>query len=108
MPLFLALSFAVLTIVSPLSLAFSLHMTHRSEWSPCTASCGNGIKARTRLYINPDAQGVCDINLVQKATCFGDRPECNPSFYNGSSGAVGGGGWNPNETKGEPRLLHQR
>lgn len=80
----------------------------RSEWSPCTASCGNGIKARTRLYINPDAQGMCDIDLIQKASCFGDRPECNPSFYNMSSGASLGGtsAWNPSETKGEHMSRH--
>jgi hypothetical protein len=47
---------------------------------------------------------MCDIDLIQKATCFGDRPECNPSFYNSSSGgttAGGAGGWNPSETKGK-------
>lgn len=55
---------------------------NRSEWSPCTSSCGNGEKARTRLYINPEAIGVCNVELIQKATCFGNRPECNPSYFN--------------------------
>lgn len=48
----------------------------RSEWSPCTASCGAGIKARTRLYINPNSYGVCDTELMQKTPCVADRTDC--------------------------------
>ena len=97
-----------------LSFLMSLCFYHRSEWSPCTASCGNGIKARTRLYINPEAQGMCDMELIQKAACFGDRPECNPNFFNTSSRSentgVGGfpSAFDASETKGkdEPLQIH--
>lgn len=48
----------------------------RSEWSPCTATCGKGIKARTRLYINPNSYGICDVELMQKMPCLADKPDC--------------------------------
>ena len=85
-----------LSILS-LSTIIGIMMLHsyRSEWSPCTSSCGQGIKARTRLYINPGVSNVCDVKLIEKSPCFGERSgssECPSGNSNG--GYYGGVGSN--------------
>ena len=47
-----------------------------SDWSPCTATCGKGVKARQRLYISPASIGVCSIELLQQAPCMAERVDC--------------------------------
>ena len=48
-------------------------VTNWSEWSPCTESCGKGIKLRTRLYTNPyKSKNVCSVQLIQSLECMGD------------------------------------
>lgn len=41
-----------------------------TDWSPCSVTCGNGYKIRTRIYKVPFIPNrVCDIRLTQKMDC---------------------------------------
>ena len=40
-----------------------------SEWSPCSASCDEGVRVRTRLFYYAEHEHECPNNLVEKETC---------------------------------------
>lgn len=51
-------------------------VTQWSEWSPCTVTCGVGQKVRTRLYTNPSALRMCNVELMQKSQCTAEKLDC--------------------------------
>ena len=51
-------------------------VTQWAEWTPCTVTCGKGVKIRTRLFMSPRQFGVCNIELIQKAPCVADKIDC--------------------------------
>ncbi|XP_076324156.1 spondin-1-like isoform X2 [Tachypleus tridentatus] len=51
-------------------------VTQWSGWSPCTVTCGRGMKFRTRLYLIPSALAFCNTELMQKTTCEAENPTC--------------------------------
>lgn len=62
-------------------------------WSPCSVSCGKGLRMRSREYRTPQKAQMfsCDRQVVSKEMCVADVPECegdgNPS-ENNAEGAV--------------------
>ncbi|XP_030767480.1 spondin-1 isoform X2 [Sitophilus oryzae] len=49
-----------------------------SDWSPCSASCGKGVKFRTKLLlVGPELQAKCQgrVEMIQQAPCV-DTPDC--------------------------------
>ncbi|GJQ65601.1 hypothetical protein Trydic_g7698 [Trypoxylus dichotomus] len=53
-------------------------VTDWNDWSPCSASCGKGVKMRTRLLlVEPALQQKCSsrVELVQQRPCL-ETPDC--------------------------------
>ena len=52
--------------------------TERSDWSPCSALCGTGWRARTRRFFNRLGRKKCPhIDTVSKESCQGEQENCD-------------------------------
>ncbi|KAJ9583301.1 hypothetical protein L9F63_022355 [Diploptera punctata] len=53
-------------------------VTEYSDWSPCSVSCGKGLRMRRRFYRNEAKATMlgCDRQLVSKEMCVAEIPEC--------------------------------
>ncbi|XP_065568346.1 spondin-1-like isoform X2 [Artemia franciscana] len=53
-------------------------VTAWSDWSPCSVTCGKGMKVRTRLPLyTSQLPNHCQVEMMEKAVCDGDRLECS-------------------------------
>uniref|UniRef100_A0A182N3K1 Spondin-1 n=1 Tax=Anopheles dirus TaxID=7168 RepID=A0A182N3K1_9DIPT len=52
--------------------------TEYTDWTPCSVTCGKGIRMRTREYLQPDgaATARCNRQLIAKEMCVAPVPEC--------------------------------
>ncbi|XP_014102210.1 spondin-1 [Bactrocera oleae] len=59
-------------------------LTPYTDWSPCSVTCGKGIRKRTREYVNPEAAAAADCSrqTVSKEMCAAPIAECNQSQDN--------------------------
>lgn len=50
-----------------------------SEWSPCSVSCGKGLRMRSREYLQPERAlaAKCTRQLISKEMCVAPIPECS-------------------------------
>lgn len=60
-----------------------------SEWSPCNATCGLGMKTRSRKYLNYGAEEYCNKPLVQRQRCNMGLSGCDASMTNFQNTAQG-------------------
>lgn len=47
-----------------------------SDWSPCSATCGRGVKYKQRKYRNEDSKYVCNKRLTERASCEAVQKYC--------------------------------
>lgn len=52
-----------------------------SEWSMCSATCGEGTQFRTRNYINEDDREKCNRKLIEYRLCEAFMRTCPESGY---------------------------
>uniref|UniRef100_A0A182PSA0 Spondin-1 n=1 Tax=Anopheles epiroticus TaxID=199890 RepID=A0A182PSA0_9DIPT len=52
--------------------------TEYTDWTPCSVTCGKGIRMRTREYLQPDvaAGARCNRQLIGKEMCVAEVGEC--------------------------------
>lgn len=56
--------------------------TEWSDWSPCSTSCGKGVRTRTRLLlVEPSLQKMCNsrISMMETTPCT-EIPDCTLSM----------------------------
>lgn len=49
-----------------------------SEWSPCSATCGRGMKYKQRRYKNEESKYICHKKLTERASCEAGQTYCPP------------------------------
>ncbi|KAG5886701.1 hypothetical protein JTB14_015766 [Gonioctena quinquepunctata] len=47
-----------------------------SSWSPCSVTCGRGVKYKQRRYKNEDSKYICHKKLTERAACEALRKYC--------------------------------
>ena len=51
-------------------------VTSWSDWSPCSVTCGQGMRERRKFYLNKLDMNRCNKRTEQQELCVGDTADC--------------------------------
>ncbi|XP_042243075.1 spondin-1-like isoform X2 [Homarus americanus] len=55
-------------------------VTQWTDFSPCSASCGQGFTMRARSFLIPSTnKDMCSVSTIEKKLCMAERPNCTIS-----------------------------
>ena len=54
--------------------------TEWSNWSPCSATCGEGVRERRRYYMKSESANTCNRDMAETDSCDAKIRDCSKAF----------------------------